>query len=86
MPIGRPCCSLPGTYPQADNDRDIYLVFEHMETDLHAAIRANILGDVHKQCVPAPRHPTRVPAGRDLSARFTHARAVHPRLGCPLRA
>ena len=36
---------------QADNDRDIYLVFEHMETDLHAAIRANILGDVHKQYI-----------------------------------
>ena len=28
---------------KADNDRDIYLVFEYMETDLHAAIRANIL-------------------------------------------
>jgi len=36
---------------KADNDRDIYLVFQHMETDLHAAIRANILGDVHKQYI-----------------------------------
>jgi mitogen-activated protein kinase 15 len=36
---------------KADNDRDIYLVFEHMETDLHAAIRAKILGDVHKQYI-----------------------------------
>lgn len=36
---------------KADNDRDIYLVFEHMETDLHAAIRANILQDVHKQYI-----------------------------------
>merc|ERR1719191_1638766 len=36
---------------KADNDRDIYLVVEHMETDLHAAIRANILGDVHKQYI-----------------------------------
>ena len=36
---------------KADNDRDIYLVFEHMETDLHAATRANILGDVHKQYI-----------------------------------
>ena len=35
---------------KADNDRDIYLVFEYMETDLHAAIRANILQDIHKQC------------------------------------
>ena len=36
---------------KADNDRDIYLVFEHMETDLHAAIRANILQDIHKQYI-----------------------------------
>mmetsp|Transcript_50027 Transcript_50027/g.82939 ORF Transcript_50027/g.82939 Transcript_50027/m.82939 type:complete len:368 (-) Transcript_50027:336-1439(-) len=36
---------------KADNDRDIYLVFEFMETDLHAAIRANILQDIHKQYV-----------------------------------
>ena len=36
---------------KADNDRDIYLVFEIMETDLHAAIRANILQDIHKQYV-----------------------------------
>ena len=36
---------------KADNDRDLYLVFEHMETDLHAVIRANILQDVHKQYV-----------------------------------
>jgi hypothetical protein len=31
---------------RADNDRDIYLVFEYMETDLHAVIRANILEEV----------------------------------------
>jgi len=36
---------------RADNDRDIYLIFEHMETDLHAVIRANILEDVHKQYI-----------------------------------
>jgi len=36
---------------KADNDRDIYLVFEIMETDLHAAIRANILQDIHKQYI-----------------------------------
>ena len=29
---------------KAENDRDIYLVFEYLETDLHAAILANILG------------------------------------------
>ena len=48
---------------KADNDRDIYLVFEYMETDLHAAIRANILQDIHKQCAPrrhcAPPQPPR---------------------------
>ena len=36
---------------KADNDRDLYLVFEFMETDLHAAIRANILQDIHKQYI-----------------------------------
>ena len=36
---------------RADNDRDIYLVFEYLETDLHAAIRANILEPLHKQYV-----------------------------------
>ena len=36
---------------KSDNDRDIYLVFEYMETDLHAAIRANILQDIHKQYI-----------------------------------
>lgn len=36
---------------KADNDRDIYLIFEFMETDLHTAIRANILQDVHKRYV-----------------------------------
>jgi len=34
---------------KADNDKDIYLVFEFMETDLHAVIRANILEDIHKR-------------------------------------
>jgi len=36
---------------KADNDRDLYLIFEYMETDLHAAIRANILQDIHKQYI-----------------------------------
>jgi len=36
---------------KADNDRDLYLIFEYMETDLHAVIRANILEPVHKQYV-----------------------------------
>ena len=34
---------------KAKNDKDIYLVFDYMETDLHAVIRANILEPVHKQ-------------------------------------
>ncbi|CAL1532156.1 unnamed protein product [Lymnaea stagnalis] len=37
---------------KAENDKDIYLVFEFMETDLHNVIkRGNILKDVHKQYV-----------------------------------
>ncbi|RNF04689.1 putative protein kinase, putative,mitogen-activated protein kinase [Trypanosoma conorhini] len=36
---------------RATNDRDIYLVFEYMETDLHVVIRANILEDVHKRFI-----------------------------------
>lgn len=36
---------------RAENDRDIYLVFEHMETDLHAVIRAGILQDIHKKYI-----------------------------------
>eukprot|EP00882_Tetradesmus_deserticola_P016660 GHRQ01017801.1.p4 GENE.GHRQ01017801.1~~GHRQ01017801.1.p4 ORF type:complete len:119 (+),score=25.38 GHRQ01017801.1:546-902(+) len=36
---------------RAENDKDIYLVFEYMETDLHAVIRANILEEVHKQYI-----------------------------------
>ena len=36
---------------KADNDKDIYLVFEYMETDLHATIRANILEEIHKQYI-----------------------------------
>jgi len=36
---------------KADNDKDIYLLFEYMETDLHAVIRANILEDIHKRFI-----------------------------------
>ena len=38
-------------YIRADNDKDIYIIFEHMEADLHAVIRANILEKVHEQYV-----------------------------------
>uniref|UniRef100_A0A5F8G9T4 Mitogen-activated protein kinase 15 n=1 Tax=Monodelphis domestica TaxID=13616 RepID=A0A5F8G9T4_MONDO len=34
---------------RAENDRDIYLVFESMDTDLHSVIRkGNLLKDIHK--------------------------------------
>jgi len=33
---------------RAENDKDIYLVFEYMETDLHAVIRGNLLEGIHK--------------------------------------
>lgn len=36
---------------KAENDKDIYLIFEYMETDLHTVIRANILETIHKQFI-----------------------------------
>jgi len=36
---------------KAENDRDVYLIFEHMDTDLHAVIRAGILEEIHKQYI-----------------------------------
>jgi mitogen-activated protein kinase 15 len=30
------------TYP-AVNEKDLYMIFEYMETDLHVAIRADVL-------------------------------------------
>ncbi|CAM9640255.1 unnamed protein product [Lampetra fluviatilis] len=37
---------------RADNDRDIYLIFEFMDTDLHAVIRkGRILKDIHKRYI-----------------------------------
>ena len=37
---------------RAENDRDLYLVFEFMNTDLHHVIRkGNILQDVHKRYI-----------------------------------
>ncbi len=36
---------------KAENDKDIYLIFDFMDTDLHAVIRANILEPVHKQFI-----------------------------------
>jgi mitogen-activated protein kinase 15 len=39
------------TVIEAKNPNDIYLVFEFMETDLHAVVRGNILEDIHKQFI-----------------------------------
>ena len=36
---------------KAENDKDIYLVFDFMETDLHTVIRSNILEPIHKKFV-----------------------------------
>lgn len=36
---------------KADNDKDIYLVFEFMDIDLHSVIRENILKDKHKEYI-----------------------------------
>jgi len=36
---------------KAENEKDIYLVFEYMETDLHTVIRANILEPIHKRFI-----------------------------------
>lgn len=33
---------------KAENNKDLYLIFEYMETDLHAVIRAGILEEIHK--------------------------------------
>ena len=36
---------------KSENDKDIYLVFEYMETDLSTVIKANILDTIHRQFV-----------------------------------
>lgn len=36
---------------KAENNKDLYLVFEFMETDLHSVIKAGILKKVHKQYI-----------------------------------
>jgi mitogen-activated protein kinase 15 len=33
---------------RAENDKDLYMIFEYMESDLHAVIRAGILEEIHK--------------------------------------
>ena len=34
-----------------DKEKDIFMVYEYMETDLHSVIRANILEDIHKRYI-----------------------------------
>lgn len=34
---------------KADNNKDLYLVFDFMETDLHVVIRGNILEEIHQR-------------------------------------
>ncbi|TNJ29519.1 Kinase, CMGC MAPK [Giardia muris] len=46
---------------KAENDRDIYLVFEFLDSDLHQVIKSNILEDIHKryiiyQCIKALKY------------------------------
>jgi len=36
---------------KAENNKDLYLVFDYMETDLHAVIRAGILEEIHKKYI-----------------------------------
>lgn len=36
---------------RAENNKDLYLVFDFMETDLHAVVKAGILKKVHKQYI-----------------------------------
>ena len=36
---------------KAENNKDLYLVFEFMESDLHSVIRANVLEESHKKFI-----------------------------------
>lgn len=36
---------------RAENDRDIYLVFEYLDSDLHQVIKSGILEDIHKRYI-----------------------------------
>ena len=36
---------------KAENNKDLYMVFEFMDTDMHAVIRAGILEEIHKQYI-----------------------------------
>ncbi len=36
---------------KAENNKDLYLVFDYMETDMHSVIRADILEPIHKKYI-----------------------------------
>ena len=36
---------------KAENNKDLYMIFDFMETDLHAVIRAGILEEIHKKYI-----------------------------------
>ena len=36
---------------KAENNKDLYMIFDFMETDLHHVIRAGILEDIHKRFI-----------------------------------
>ena len=36
---------------KAENNRDLYMIFDFMDTDLHHVIRAGILEDIHKKFI-----------------------------------
>ena len=36
---------------KAENNKDLYLIFEFIETDLHAVIRAGILEEIHRKYI-----------------------------------
>lgn len=36
---------------KANNDKDLYLIFEYMDADLHHVIKSNILSEIHKKYI-----------------------------------
>ena len=65
---------------RAENDRDIYLVFDYMETDLHAVIRAGIMEEVRRRAARA----LSLQIARGLTRR-RHAPPSRARLAPPRR-
>ena len=36
---------------KAENNKDLYMIFDFMDTDLHHVIRAGILEEIHKRFI-----------------------------------